>query len=327
MNHSEAKLAVFRSVISSFRSGQNGSRDVIDTFYNIFERDVKSTVAIVKSVEGLLTGVDQDKRTELLNAVNSWGVTKTNEFPSLEALGNSSNYAGITTGRVIDVKKTTTRAGSSRQVWDRVERAASTTSGSSVNGNAQAGPSRTNNPARPNPADRFPSLGSAASSKAPAAPARHVPGSTAWASSQASSSSLPGPSFPPPVPFASAPRPRPVPMSVHVSSSATPTRSSAAPRPAKPASEAAFPSLPMGGNSSAAERRALFAKPSQRTEAINRISGVKKEAPAPVWGASGSSSGGGGESSSSSSTPAPGGGGKKKSKKGELLFSISARPS
>ena len=119
VNHSESKLAVFRSVISSFRSGQNGSRDVIDTIYNILERDAKATVAIVKSVEGLLTGVDQDKRNELVQAVTSWGIAKTNEFPSLEALGSSPNYAGITTGRVIDVKKTTTRASSSRQVWDR----------------------------------------------------------------------------------------------------------------------------------------------------------------------------------------------------------------
>lgn len=74
VNHSEAKLAVFRSVVSSFRSGQNGSRDVIDTIYNVLGRDVKSTVMVVKSVESLLTGVDQEKRTELLNAITSWGI-------------------------------------------------------------------------------------------------------------------------------------------------------------------------------------------------------------------------------------------------------------
>ncbi|KAL7417910.1 hypothetical protein BDY24DRAFT_437416 [Mrakia frigida] len=331
VNHSEAKLAVFRSVVSSFRSGQNGSRDVIDTIYNVLGRDVKSTVMVVKSVESLLTGVDQEKRTELLNAITSWGIAKTNEFPSLEALGSSPNYAGITTGRVIDVKKTTSRAGHSGQVWDRVERAASATSGSS-NGNAHAGPS--SRPAPPRPT--FPSLReSAPSSSRAAPPSRHVPGSTAWASSQASSAPS-GPAFPPPVPFAAPPRQRPVPMSVHVSSSPSSSRTSAVPRPAKPVSESAFPSLPTGTDASRAaeERRALFANPSKRTETIQRIQGMKKEAPAPVWGAGPSGSGSGSSSAAGSSSGAGGGGGgaggggggKKKSKKGELLFSISARP-
>lgn len=74
VNHSEAKLAVFRSVVSSFRSGQNGSRDVIDTIYNVLNRDVKATVMVVKAVEGLLIGVDQEKRSELLNAIGNWSL-------------------------------------------------------------------------------------------------------------------------------------------------------------------------------------------------------------------------------------------------------------
>lgn len=340
VKHSESALLAFRSVISQFRAGQNGPQDVIDTIYAILNRDVNNTVAIITSVESLLTGVDIEKRNSLKETLKRWASnersTSDKNYP-VQALGAQANYSGIATGRVINVKRTAAaRTGSASAVWDRVERAASS-----------AGPSRssaTGSSARAHTTvEAYPSLGAGsaaarASGKQKAPAGRPVPGSTAWAS--ASAAAPRASPLPPPIPFASdaVMQRKVVPTSVNYSTGAS--RSSGG--PSKPPSQAAFPSLAPSSSvaQAAAQRKALFAQPSARAESIRKIAGERAAPAVAAWGSSstpnstpgsasssGTSTPVGGASGSASAGEGGGGGGKKgKGKKKELLFTISARP-
>lgn len=70
------------------------------------------------------------------------------EFPDLTSHGPESAYAGVASGRVLNVKHSTAPKRNKGQVWDRVARAASSSFNSSV---GAAGPSS-------RPAERFPVL-------------------------------------------------------------------------------------------------------------------------------------------------------------------------
>lgn len=72
VDHSQAKMAVFRSVVGGYKSGQNGADDVIDTLYNIFDHDVDATAHVAAGAAMLLTGIDDDKKKDLLAKVSSW---------------------------------------------------------------------------------------------------------------------------------------------------------------------------------------------------------------------------------------------------------------
>jgi hypothetical protein len=267
-----------------------------------------------------------------------------NEFPTLQPLTNQPNYSGIAGGRVINVKKNT--PSHSSRVWSAVEQAASSSSRQPNRTVPSAGPSNFNGTyPSTQPVNKFPALGDGVAfkrekSKA-AAPNRHVPGSTAWAQSQSSSgSSSPYPSLNAPQSFPSlnSKPSKPTPVSVNYASTSTSSSSSkAGGRAPKPPSEAAFPSLAPStkAQQEAAERRALFAKPSARQESIQRLNGGKPAPQSAVWGSgvyeggsSGASSSAGGGGIGSDGQGGLGGGGKKKGKgKGkELLFQISARP-
>jgi hypothetical protein len=72
VDHSQAKMAVFRSVVGGYKGGQNGADDVLDTLFNIFDHDVEATANVAVGAAMLLTGVDDDKKKDLLAKVHTW---------------------------------------------------------------------------------------------------------------------------------------------------------------------------------------------------------------------------------------------------------------
>lgn len=373
VDHSQAKMAVFRSVVGGYKSGQNGVDDVMDTLYNIFDHNVDATANIAAAAAMLLTGVDDDKKKSLINRTavwrrevsfnasdhqkGTWGLIESPSIflqhqadcpsPANAPRSSSSNqgvtrgtgYAGIASGRVVDVKQSL-RGQASRQVWDRVERAAASPQPSSsrpvqaptLATYATHFPAPVSSGPTPAQASRPASLvaGMAATKPKPAAGAsgRSVPGSTAWASQQSSTPSSSPSSFPafPPPSASLGPVARPTPVSINYASSSS-AAGKTAPKASKPVSLAAFPSLPAANASSAAERRALFEKPSKRQEMLMRVTGEGKQPSQPVWGSGGSTPPAEGSSSAGDGTTTPPtGGGKKKGKGKEILFTISARP-
>ncbi|THH20876.1 hypothetical protein EW146_g533 [Bondarzewia mesenterica] len=185
-------MAAVKSSLRSFRASESGARDLISTVWNILDRDLDNTASIVNLLVDLID--DDEKKTSLLGAWNGFKIEQRRQFPDLVPTSIGTNYAGITGGRVLSAKSATaTRSTrqSSRAVWDRVAKAASSSGTSHV--------------ARPT--DRFPTL-------QPSAPPvtagfRQPQRPTAW------SASASGQSVPPPSPPSSSPQPpRPSPPSL-----------------------------------------------------------------------------------------------------------------
>ncbi|WVR09437.1 hypothetical protein IAU60_006504 [Kwoniella sp. DSM 27419] len=310
VNDSETKLSAFRSAVRSFKSNESTAKDMLDTIYHVFDRNADVTTAILRELSSLFSGDGQkDKERAVLEAVNAFRVEQREQFPSLSnntPRGLGGNYAGIASGTVLSAKRTTQTGGSrnSRSVWDRVEAAAAS--------------HPVNRPAVKGANGRFvPGSGAMASSTAfptlggPSGSSKPSTHSTPWAGGGAGSSSRS-------VPALAGPQIRSV------------NFPSASSSKAKPLNNAAFPSLPTASKTgtTAAERKALFTKPTAREESIRRITG-QAAAPPPTngWGLSAEVESLSLGEADGAENPQPGvGGGKKKGKGKQLLFSVSARP-
>ena len=233
------------------------------------------------------------------------------QFPALNVpTGHGSEWAGIASGKILNAKRVTQsgRAGSSRQVWDRVEAAAAlhpvnrpahTAPVAGVNGRYVPGSGVKSS------TSAFPSLGDGN-----AGPSRSAtPHSTPWASGGAGSSSK-GPSA------LAGPIIRSVNFPV------------TAPSKVKAPSQAAFPSLPSnnGRGVSAADRQAMFNKANPRDESIRRITGQNAPPPPPTNGWGTVTSRVEEMHITDEQEVAEERSGKKKGKGKQLLFAVSARP-
>ena len=73
VNHSENKLSSFRSAVRQFRNNESGPKDMIDTIFNVFDRDVNSTGGVVKEIANLFKD-DQEKTQNVLAALNAFRI-------------------------------------------------------------------------------------------------------------------------------------------------------------------------------------------------------------------------------------------------------------
>jgi hypothetical protein len=310
VNDSPTKLTSFRAAVRQFKSNESTAKDMLDTIYNVLDNDADATAGVVREISNLFDADgERDKQRAILEAVNTFRVQQQEQFPALGGGPNGlgTNWAGVSSGRILSAKRATHSSGGGghgRQVWDRVEAAAA----------ARPAPRATTgaNGRHVPGAGGFPALGGAG----PSRPTAH---STPWATGGSGSSSK--------APSALA--------GPQIRSVNFPTVSGKSSMGApKPPSKASFPALAPSAavKSRAAERAALFAKPTARDESIARIRGTApKPAPAAnTWGA-GSSGGANGVAGLSledgEPTPAQSAQGKKKGKGKQLLFSVSARPS
>nr|XP_031863964.1 uncharacterized protein CI109_000608 [Kwoniella shandongensis]KAA5531036.1 hypothetical protein CI109_000608 [Kwoniella shandongensis] len=321
-SESTVKLSSFRSAVRQFKNNESGAKDMVDTVFNVLDRDVDTTIGIVRELASLFNGEGEaDKQKAILEELNAFRVEQREQFPSLGGTapsGLGSNYAGIASGKILNAKRTTQTGGArhSRSVWDRVEAAAAS---QPVNK-----PTRTNANQRSVPGSGLPLRSNAAFPSLAAGPSTSSGGSsrtshhsTPWAGGGAGSTSKSPPALTGPI----------------IRSVNYPV---AAPSKSKPLNNSAFPSLPSSSArpaTTAAERKALFNKPTPRDESIKRILGSAPP-PAPVnngWGGvtndvQGLSLEDGQAETSGATGQGQSGGGKKKGKGKQLLFSVSARP-
>jgi hypothetical protein len=73
VNHSDNKLSSFRSAVRQFRNNESGAKDLIDTIFNVFDRDADSTTGVVKEIANLFKD-DQDKMQSVLTALNAFRI-------------------------------------------------------------------------------------------------------------------------------------------------------------------------------------------------------------------------------------------------------------
>ncbi|KAK0463489.1 uncharacterized protein EV420DRAFT_1518464, partial [Desarmillaria tabescens] len=188
-------MPAVRAAIRGYRASESSAKDLISTIWNVLDCHLEHTASIINAFVDLLE--EDEKKQDILRSWKSFEIEQRRQFPDLVPSSVGNEYAGITSGRVLNAKHSTgsrSSQQSSRQVLDRVARAASSSSTLS---------------AAPTAVARFPPLSSqTASSSSPAfrQPQHKTPWSTGGASASRGPtlvpSSLPGPS-------AKAPRPPP----------------------------------------------------------------------------------------------------------------------
>ncbi|KZT09676.1 uncharacterized protein LAESUDRAFT_646679 [Laetiporus sulphureus 93-53] len=187
--HPVTALPAIQAAVRSYRVSESAARDLISTIWNILDRDLDGTASIINVLVDLID--EEDKNRELLTAWNNFKIEQRAQFPELVPTATGSGWSGVASGRVLNVKHSTaTRSSSqsSRQLWDRVARAAGSSS--------SPAPSTSAHPPRPSQA--FPPL--QPSAPAPSAtPFRQPQRQTPWTSSAAAApvvrgpTSIPGP--------------------------------------------------------------------------------------------------------------------------------------
>nr|ODN94469.1 cytoplasmic protein [Cryptococcus depauperatus CBS 7855] len=310
------KLSSFRSAVRSFKIHESSARDMVDSIFNVFDRDLDVTVGIVREISKLFNDEgNQEQEKEILEAVNALRAEEADQFPSLGSapVGLGTNYSGVASGTVLNAKRSTRTGGGSRNVWDRVEAAAASQPVNRPRPTTGVGgrwvPGAGANKPQISSSEAFPSLGfSSAGPSGTSGVSTSKGHSTPWAAGGAGSSSrspsvLTGPQI----------------RSVH-----NPLASSS--KKAKPLSNTAFPALPSSGSKriTGEEKKALFSKPSTREisappsvsprEMTNSDDPTVQMANLAV------------EEQASGNVSSHQGGGKKKGKQKQLLFSVSARP-
>ncbi|KAI1784004.1 hypothetical protein LXA43DRAFT_1044548 [Ganoderma leucocontextum] len=175
-------VPVVRAAIRSYRTSESGARDLISTVWNVLDRNLDGTASIVNALVDLVE--EEDKKRDLLSAWNGFKVEQRNQFPELVPTATGSEWAGVTSGRVLNAKhSTSTRssAQSSHQLWDRVARAASSSSTPAAPTSSAPAPR-----APPPAAHAFPPLqGSSGAGPSSSTPFRQPQRTTPWASSGA----------------------------------------------------------------------------------------------------------------------------------------------
>ncbi|EAU80632.2 cytoplasmic protein [Coprinopsis cinerea okayama7 len=170
-------IPAVKSASRSYMTNESTAKDFILTIWNVLERNLDSTASIVNAFVDLLDEGEEERRVEVLREWRGFAVEQRRQFPDLVPNAVGSGWAGITSGRVLNAKNSTaarTSHQSSRQVWDRVARAAGSSSSSQPSGSGPPGwappPSTSSTSAfpsltpAPRPPDRFPPLGAASSS-------------------------------------------------------------------------------------------------------------------------------------------------------------------
>ncbi|KAI5985418.1 hypothetical protein EDC04DRAFT_1583940 [Pisolithus marmoratus] len=139
-------IPAVKAALRGYRTNESSARDLISTVWNILGNDLDGTASIVNGIVDLLD--EEGKKADLLASWNGFKIEQRQHYPELVPTSVGTAYAGVASGRVISAKNATARSSrqSSRQVWDRVAQAASSSA------------LRVNSPPPSRMAERFPGL-------------------------------------------------------------------------------------------------------------------------------------------------------------------------
>jgi len=88
VNDSNVKLQSFRSAVRQFRNNESGAKDMLDTVFNVLDRDVDATTGVLREIAGLFDGdSEKDKQRSVLEALNGFRV-EVSLFPPFTAVAD-----------------------------------------------------------------------------------------------------------------------------------------------------------------------------------------------------------------------------------------------
>jgi predicted Zn-dependent protease with MMP-like domain len=69
------KMTSFRSAVRQFRNSESGAKDLVDTVFNVLDRDVDATTGVVREVASLFDNDgEKDKQQALLSVLNAFRI-------------------------------------------------------------------------------------------------------------------------------------------------------------------------------------------------------------------------------------------------------------
>ncbi|EKM55123.1 uncharacterized protein PHACADRAFT_173202 [Phanerochaete carnosa HHB-10118-sp] len=179
-------IPAVKAAIRSYRANESAARDLISTIWNISDNNLEGTAGVINALVEFIE--EEDKKKDLLQAWNGFKIEQRNQFPELVPSESGSQWAGITSGRLLNAKQSTasrSRAQSSVQVLDRVARAAASSSTRLVPGSGRPAASAPASAAPAFPPLGFPPLAPGASAVSALAPKGQGQRNTPWAGSSA----------------------------------------------------------------------------------------------------------------------------------------------
>ncbi|KAH6902714.1 hypothetical protein BKA70DRAFT_1304355 [Coprinopsis sp. MPI-PUGE-AT-0042] len=320
-NHSRpnptSAVPAVKAASRGYVSSESSAKDFILTVWNVLNHNLDQTASIVNMFVDLLE--EEDKKSDLLGSWRTFAVEQRRQFPDLVPNAVGTGYAGITSGRVLNAKNSAaarTSQQGARNLWDRVARAAGSSSANFGSPNvpgSMAPPQQKTSEAFPRLGGTSTSSGAAASSSSNGAAASSQGGyrppqrTTPWSATASAAAS-----------GSRAPAPVGVGYSVNMSKKVTGGKGPAPPPPKL--SKSAFPDLP----AASVQRE----KPQVKGNvSLKNILGTPPPA-APAWGAGSDEPGttaaapGGDDAEPAES----GGGKKKKGKQKQTLFTLGSFP-
>lgn len=75
VSESTVKLSSFRSAVRQYRNNESSANDMIDTVYNVLDRDAEATMGVVREIASLFDGeTEKEKQVNVLEAVNAFRI-------------------------------------------------------------------------------------------------------------------------------------------------------------------------------------------------------------------------------------------------------------
>lgn len=73
VNDSNTKMASFRSAVRAFKQGESTAKGMIDTIYNVLDRDTQATLSVIKEIGQIFEqDGEKDKAKSILEAFNGF---------------------------------------------------------------------------------------------------------------------------------------------------------------------------------------------------------------------------------------------------------------
>lgn len=73
VNDNENRMSSFQSAIRSFKHTESTAKDMIDTIYNVLDRDAQATSSIVREIGSIFEeDAEKDKAKAILEAINGF---------------------------------------------------------------------------------------------------------------------------------------------------------------------------------------------------------------------------------------------------------------
>ncbi|TFK22971.1 hypothetical protein FA15DRAFT_670975 [Coprinopsis marcescibilis] len=230
-----AAVPAVKAASRGYVSNESSAKDFILTIWNVLDRDLDNTASVVNIFVDLLE--EEEKKQDLLASWKGFALEQRRQFPELVPTSVGSGYAGITSGHVLNAKKyVRTSHQPTNQIWDRVARAAGSSTPGPVPGTSshslRPGSSGSSRPTAFPPLSSTSSAVKSAGGPAPAPGFRQAARTTPWSAS------------------ASGSRPATSTTSNKITVASVNVRQGPS-KPPPPLSKSAFPELPSGGNSKA----------------------------------------------------------------------------